>query len=75
MLSKRITALVIFSFFSIVVTAQPPRKIHWSKDGSSYYKSNDNQIVQIDPASSKSTIIVTKEQLTPVGTSAPLHVA
>jgi len=74
MLSKGITALVIFSFFSIVVTAQPPRKIHWSKDGSSYYKSNDNQIVQIDPASSKSTTIVTKEQLTPVGTSAPLHV-
>jgi dipeptidyl-peptidase-4 len=74
MLSIRIIALVIFSVFSFAVTAQPPRKIHWSKDGNSYYKSKDDGIVQIDPASSKSTIIVTKEQLTPTGTSTPLHV-
>ena len=65
MSSLRISTLFIFSFISIVVSAQPPQGIHWSKDGNSYYQSKDNQIVQTDLASSKSTVIVTKEQLTP----------
>ncbi|MEP6948024.1 MAG: DPP IV N-terminal domain-containing protein [Ginsengibacter sp.] len=74
MSSLRILALFIFSFFSLAAVAQPPKNIHWSKDGNSYYNSKDNQIEQIDVASSKSTVIVTKEQLTPAGASTPLPV-
>jgi dipeptidyl-peptidase 4 len=74
MLSLKIFTLLIFSFISFTLTAQPPRNVHWSKDGNSYYKSKDNQIVQTDLASSKSTAVVTKEQLTPAGASVPLRV-
>src|SRR5450432_795416 len=70
----RIAVLFTFSLISLEIIAQPPRGIHWSKDGNSYYESKDNQVVQTDPASSKSTVIVSKEQLTPAGASMPLPV-
>jgi dipeptidyl-peptidase-4 len=74
MVTSKIAALFIFLCFSFVLTAQPRQNIHWAKDGATYYKSEGNQLVQINPASSKSTVIVSKEQLTPPGTSTPLHV-
>ncbi|MGH2646994.1 MAG: DPP IV N-terminal domain-containing protein, partial [Ginsengibacter sp.] len=72
--SIKIIAIVIFSFFCCEINAQPPHGIHWAKDGNSYYEVKDGGIVQNDPASSKSTIIISKEQLIPTGASAPLSV-
>jgi len=74
MSSLRTITQVIFSLISLAAAAQPPHGVHWSKDGNSYYESKDNQIVQTDLASSKPTVIVTKEQLTPQGASAPLRI-
>lgn len=74
MSSFRIAALFIFCFISFVVMAQPPQGVHWAKDGNSFYQSKNNEILQIDLAFSKSTVIVTKEQVTPTGDSAPLSI-
>ncbi len=65
---------LIFLFITVIVIAQPPQGIHWAKDGNSFYKSANNQIIQTDLTSSKTNVIVTKEQLTPSGASLPLSV-
>ncbi len=69
----RIGFVLIFCIVSVTVIAQPPHGIHWAKDGS-YYQSKNGEIEQINPATSQSTTIVTKEQLTPPGVSKPLAV-
>jgi dipeptidyl-peptidase 4 len=74
MFSIRIITVFIFCFLSISIVAQPPKGIHWAKDGNSYYEVKNGDIVQNDPATAKSTIIVTKNQLTPPGEATPLSV-
>jgi dipeptidyl-peptidase 4 len=72
--SIRIISIVIFSFFYCNLIAQPPHGIHWAKDGNSYYEVKNGSIIQNDPATSKSTIVLSKEQLTPSGTTNALSV-
>ncbi|MEO8762987.1 MAG: DPP IV N-terminal domain-containing protein [Ginsengibacter sp.] len=74
MILSRTTVIIIFSLVSLVADAQPPRGVHWSKDGRSYYQSKENQILQTDLASSKSVTIVTKEQLTPPQVLVPIKI-
>lgn len=70
----KLITILIFSFVSILVNAQPPQGIHWAKDGNSYYEVKNGEIIKNDPDTAKSTIIVTKEQLTPSGAETPLFV-
>lgn len=70
----KLIAILIFSFVSALVNAQPPRGIHWSKDGNSYYEVKNGEIIQNDPATAKSTIVVTKKQLTPTGEANPIAI-
>ncbi|KAA9041146.1 hypothetical protein FW778_03665 [Ginsengibacter hankyongi] len=70
----KLIAILILSFVSILVNAQPPQGIHWSKDGNSYYEVKNGEIIQNDSGTAKSTIVVTMEQLTSPGESTPLSV-
>lgn len=72
--SARIITILVFSFVSVLVNAQPPQGIHWAKDGNSYYEVKNGEIIQNDPGAATSAIVVTKEQLTPQGESTPLFV-
>ena len=57
-----------------IANAQPPRGIHWSKDGSGYYDADQQGItLHALPADNKKTI-ADKALLTPAGASAPLKV-
>ncbi|WP_167855536.1 S9 family peptidase [Hymenobacter fodinae] len=47
----------------------------WTKDGYGYMRTQNDEIVQLDARDpSKSTTLISKEQLTPAGQSAPLKV-
>ena len=65
---------LVFSFILIsdTIWAQRGNGINWTPDGLAYTKVQDGSIVRVDPATDAETIIVTKEQLTPVGASEPL---
>jgi dipeptidyl-peptidase-4 len=62
----RIIALSLLFVFSVqFITAQ--RRINWTPDGNAYTKLKDGSIVKVDPKTDAETILVKKEQLTPVG--------
>lgn len=65
---------VFIVFLSINAIAQPPRGIHWSKDGNSYYKATDGKIIQYSLPGFTENIIADGAALTPAGTTAPLKV-
>ena len=65
---------VLIVFLSISVMAQPPRGIHWSKDGISYYKAIGGKIIQYSLPRFTENIIADGAALTPAGTTAPLKV-
>ena len=54
--------------------AQPPRGIHWSKDGNSYYKAAGGKIIQYSLPGFTENVIADDAALTPAGGSAPLKV-
>lgn len=70
----KLITILIFSFVSILVNAQPPQGIHWAKDGNGYYEVKNGEIIQNDLATAKSTIVVTKEELTLPGESTALPI-
>lgn len=67
--------LIITIFFSITFSAYSQiggRKIHWTSDGTAYLEIRNGNIVRNELPSNKQTILVTKEQLTPKGSTEPL---
>lgn len=66
--------VIIFLLLSVVAIAQPPKGVHWSKDGNTFYQIEDNQIEQINLNERALKVVVTKEQLTPKGASTPLAI-
>ncbi len=72
------SAKAIFTFtfllFTLLLHAQPPKGIHWSADGNSFYQSEEGGIMKYDMPSFNETIVATKAQLTPKDSSAALKV-
>ncbi len=71
------TKLAITFFVCVLFSnanAQPPQGYKWSNDGNAYYSVNEGAIVKFSLPSLNKTVVVTKEQLTPVNTSKPLSV-
>ena len=66
--------LLICWLLPFVLLAQPPHGIAWGKDGNGYYESKNNEIVYNNLAASKTTVVASKEQLTPNSASQPLKV-
>jgi dipeptidyl-peptidase 4 len=48
--------------------------MRWAKDGNSFYRLDQNEIVRSILPSGEKKIVVTKQQLTPTGQAAPLNV-
>jgi dipeptidyl-peptidase-4 len=73
---KRGIVLVTFLFYCCVIAiAQPPKGVHWTKEGSGYYETDQSGIVlHALPADTKK-IVIDKSKLTPSGTSTPLKVS
>src|SRR3954464_8667494 len=67
-------ALLVFISGSFIVVAQPPKGIHWAKDGKSFYEEENGEIAQYTLPSLSKTILADKTQLTPQGSSTPLKV-
>src|SRR3954452_14381825 len=74
MLLSKFIVFVICWLMPFALFAQPPHGIAWSKDGNGYYELKNKEIVYNNLAASKTTVIATKEQLTPNGVSQPLEV-
>lgn len=58
----------------ININAQPPRGIHWSADGNSYYESSAEGISKIQMPGFTKTVVASKQQLTPADSSGDLKV-
>ncbi|WP_338358560.1 S9 family peptidase [Yeosuana marina] len=71
-LNTFLTAL-FFVLISLQVFSQGGFK--WSNDGNSYYRIVNNNIVLYSLPSNDSKVLVSKEQLTPVGSEKPLEVS
>jgi dipeptidyl-peptidase-4 len=63
-----------FSLLAFILSAQPPKGIHWSADGNAFYESNFQGIIKKELPSFDVSVVVSKEQLTPAGASSPLNV-
>ena len=70
----KLVILVVCWALPAALFAQPPHGIAWSKDGNGYYESKNGEIVYNNLAASKTTVVVSKEQLTPGNASQPLQV-
>lgn len=67
----KIQLLIIVWVASFSVNAQQGG-FKWSKDGTAYYRIEQNEIVQYTLPSNDKKVLVSKQQLTPTGQSAPL---
>ncbi len=73
-MSKFVFAFIICFLCCIIVIAQPPKGIHWNKDGKSFYSSESGEIVQYILPSFTKKIIADRNKLTPSPSSMPLKV-
>jgi dipeptidyl-peptidase 4 len=71
--TKGFIILVVFVFLIFPLHAQKPA-MRWSKDGNSFFRYEQNEIVQYSLPSNEKKVIVTKQQLTPAGTGSPITV-
>lgn len=72
-----ITALLIPLMMLVLIpwVSAQSRGIKWATQGSSYYRIEKNEIVQYTLPLNEGKVIVTSQQLTPQGSSAPLKVS
>jgi dipeptidyl-peptidase-4 len=73
-MQKFLVVLVVCISCYFVVVAQPPRGIHWAKDGNSFYEEDGGEIAQYTLPQLSKTIIADRNSLTPQGLSTPLKV-
>jgi dipeptidyl-peptidase-4 len=72
--TKFSSLLVAILVTSISVFAQPPSGIHWSKKGSGYYTNSGGEISYTNLNDNSKLVVISKKQLTPVGSEKPLAV-
>jgi hypothetical protein len=65
MKSLKAFMLLVGVCFVTLIHAQPPRGIHWSADGNSYYEIAAEGIAKFQMPSFTKTIVATTQQLTP----------
>lgn len=62
------------TFLALGATAQPGQSSKWTKDGNGYYSAEQQQIVKFDLTTQLANVIVSKDLLTPKGSTTPLAV-
>ncbi len=70
---KGLFVLSVLILVSQAVSAQKP-DIRWAPDGNSFFRYEQNEIVQVSMPSNEKKSFVTQQQLTPAGQSSPLTV-
>jgi dipeptidyl-peptidase 4 len=71
---KFIALSIMILFISFTVKSQIG-DVHWSVDGNSYYRIEKNELVQYTLPDNKPAVILSKQQLTPSGSTSPLQVS
>ena len=59
-------------FISLIASSQAG-EIKWSVDGNSYYRVEKNELVRYTLPDNKPVVVLTEQQLTPIGSASPLH--
>ncbi len=73
--SPRRCLTIIFVLVCIGTYAQPGADaLKWNKDGNSFYKVDNGEIIRVDLPGNKETVVVGAALLTPAGQSKPLDV-
>ncbi len=65
---------IVLVLLSFSVAAQSSGGVKWSRDGNSYYQPADGELIRIDPATSKSTVVLPRKLVTPTGMSQPVRI-
>jgi dipeptidyl-peptidase 4 len=65
---------VLILFVSFTVKSQIG-DVRWSVDGNSYYRVEKNELVQYTLPDNKPVVIISKKQITPVGSTSPLQIS
>ncbi len=73
-MSKSGFALIICFFCYIIVIAQPPKGIHWSKDGNAYYAAESGVIAEYNLPTFTKKMVAEKTRLTPQNAKTPLRI-
>jgi dipeptidyl-peptidase-4 len=74
MSAVRLVVLVAMFCLSLKVSAQLSGGMKWAKDGNSYYQPVNGELVQIDPATSKTTVVLSRKAITPAGATQSLGI-
>ena len=69
----KITSVTVLFFIAFVQISIAQKKgIVWSKDGVNYFKIVDGDIIKVDVKKESQTVLLSKVQCTPAGSSMPL---
>jgi len=71
---KVLAVYVLILFFSLNVSAQSGG-VKWSSDGSSYFRVEKNEIVRVTLPKNEAKVFISKQQLTPQGSTTPLSIS
>jgi len=71
--SLRLVSIALLVFFVSLIGSSQSGELKWSSDGNSYYQIEKNELVQYTLPENKPVVILSKQQLTPSGSSDPLH--
>ena len=71
---KIIVISIFILFISFTVKSQIG-DVRWSLDGNSYYRVEKNELVQYTLPDNKPVVILSKQQITPVGSTSPLQIS
>jgi dipeptidyl-peptidase 4 len=70
---KLFVVSILILFVTLTVNSQVG-DVRWSIDGNSYYRVEKNELVQYTLPDNKSVVVLSKQQLTPAGSSGPLQI-
>jgi dipeptidyl-peptidase-4 len=71
--SLRLVSIALLVFFVSLIGSSQSGELKWSSDGNSYYQIEKNELVQYTLPENKPVVILSNQQLTPSGSSDPLH--
>ncbi|HEV7348593.1 S9 family peptidase [Telluribacter sp.] len=71
---KQTLRIVVLLFLSVPLFAQIPDTFQWLPDGNGFRDAVDNEIVEVTLPGGTQRTLVTRRQLTPVGSQAPLEI-
>jgi dipeptidyl-peptidase-4 len=69
----RLVSIALLVFFVSLIGSSQSGELKWSSDGNSYYQIEKNELVQYTLPENKPVVSLSKQQLTPSGSSDPLH--